>query len=72
MILCYITFHSYVVMLHNELHNIVSWGNYSNQSQSIFYNASSNVVKSTCRSINYKCGFARILVIDARLLCENL
>lgn len=40
MILCYITFHSYVVMLHNELHNILSWANYSNQSQSIFYNAS--------------------------------
>ncbi len=27
-------------MLHNELHNTLSWASYSNQSQSTFYNAS--------------------------------
>jgi len=44
MILHYITLHSYVVMLHNELHNALSWANYSNQSQSIFYNASTQML----------------------------
>jgi hypothetical protein len=44
MILRYITLHSYVVMLHNELHNTISWSNYSDQSQSIFYNASTQML----------------------------
>jgi hypothetical protein len=44
MILHYITLHSYMVMLHNELHNTLSWANYSNQSRSIFYNASTQML----------------------------